>query len=156
MQGANQLTGRAEHADLITAFGRIESASVDQDITSSPDVLDAATQGVAEFNRGAESLVYTIRPQPGQQRPFIDYDPGDTIRIADAGVVDDTRRVSQVVCKWDASGAEYAVSLGSVALVGQANTNNMVNILWAKFKRVEEFPAANPVMFGGGGGCLEW
>ena len=117
-----------------------------------PDVLDAASQGVEEFNRGAESLVYTIRPQPGQQRPFIDYEPGDTIRIADAGVVDDTRRVSQVVCKWDASGAEYAVSLGSVALVGQANTNNMVNILWAKFKRVEEFPAANPVMFGGGGG----
>ena len=152
VQAAGQLTARAEHADLITKFGRIETTISDQDITSSPDALNAATEGIASFNRGAESLVYTIRPQSGQQRPFVNYDPGDTISIVDPEVIDDTRRVNQIELAWNLGGAEYTVYLGSVALVGQSNTNNMVNILWDQFKRVIEPVEANPFVIGGSGG----
>ena len=113
VQGAGQLTGRAVNATLMTPFGRIETSALDQNITSGPDVLAAATDGTADFNRGAESLVYTLRPTSGMQQPLIDYEPGDIIDITDPDVVTADRRIASIDLAWDQTGVEYTVQLGS-------------------------------------------
>jgi hypothetical protein len=153
VQGQGHLSSRASNAGLVSAFGRIEGSTLDLNITSTVDAQLAAVDGVAANNRGAESLVYTLRPYTGVSEPLIDYRPGDEISIEDPGVVSGTRRVSQIELAWDKTGAEYTIYLGSVALVGQTAVNQSVYDLLTRFERADEVPQPAGVSFTGGGGA---
>lgn len=152
VQGAGQLSARAQSAGLVTAFGLIEGSQLDLNVTSLTTAAVGASEAAAAQVRGAESLVYTLK-DPATE-PLVRYRAGDTINIEDPPIITGTRRVSSIDFAFDKNGSEYTVSLGSEALLGQAGINQQVGILLKKFQRADEPVDAGPTQIFGGGGMM--
>lgn len=140
VEAAGQAIARRRNANAITALGRIEGYTPNQDLGTIAEAAQAAETSLLTGLATSQSLTYTVLGRPGAE-PLINYKVFDTINVDDSPEVPKTpRRIRQVAISWDANSIEQTIQLGSESYVGVGAIYEGVKVLLAEYKAIRDRP----------------
>jgi hypothetical protein len=140
VEAGGQNIARERSTTAITALGRIEGYTPNQDLGTLTEASQAASTALTAGLQQSQSLTYTVVGVQGAY-PLVDYDVFDTINVDDPPDVPKVaRRIKQIQLAWDKDGVQATIQLGAESYVGVGAIYEGVNVLLKEFKAIRDRP----------------
>lgn len=140
VEAGGQNIARERSTTAISALGRIEGYTPNQDLGTLTEAGQAASTALTAGLQQSQSLTYTVVGVQGAH-PLVDYKVFDTINVDDPPDVPKVaRRIKQIQLAWDKTGVESTIQLGAESYVGVGAIYEGVNTLLKEFKAIRDRP----------------